>query len=161
MRFKGAAIYEEFSSLLDGESPRGTVIVVAAFFDEMLAEKLGGLDGSFSARINAGLANNLLTANEHRDLHELRAMRNSFAHDLRAMEFDSAKTAQVDGLKTWQIASGELSTYPRLLATPRERLLYVASTIAVRLIGRVAKSIDPLSEPALLNVDAWPPITDR
>jgi hypothetical protein len=160
MRFKGAPEYEEFWSFLEDETSRGLAVVVAAYFDEKLGSMLGKPKASFAVRINDALANNLITQNECDDLHVMRSLRNSFAHKLRAKDFDPAMQQEIDGLKTWQIAVGELPTYEELFPTARERLLYVAATLAVRLIHRAIRN-DPLPEPGFLDPIAWPPVSDR
>jgi hypothetical protein len=162
MRFKGSPEFEEFWGYLEDESPRGVAVVVAAFFDEKLGVLLGQAQNkSFSVRINEALAQGWLTPNEHDDLHTIRGLRNSFAHNLRANEFDAAKTQQVDGLKTWQVAVGELPQYEDLLPTVKDRLLYVAGVIAVRLNRRTSPGAGPLPEPSVLDTTAWPPVTSR
>lgn len=161
MRFKGSQEFEEFWSLLEDESPRGLTIVVAAYFDEKLGALLGRAKGSFNSRINHALAVGLLTQNEHDDLHEFRRLRNAFAHNLRAKVFDIAKSQQVNSLKTWKIAVGELPSYDELFPTPKDRLLYVAAVFAVRMNHRAAKAGGPLPEPQFLDTVAWPPVTSR
>ena len=159
MRFKGSEEFEEFWSLLQEETPRGLSIVVAAFFDEKLGSMLGQPKGSFDSRINNGLAVGLLTQNEYDDLHEIRKLRNAFAHNLRANNFDVAKTQKVNSLKTWGIAEDGLPVYGELFPTAKERLLYVAAVLAVRLNHRAARTVAPLPEPPLHDTRAWPPVT--
>ena len=162
VEFKGSPQFEEFWGYLENESPRGVAVVVAAFFDEKLGALLGEAQNkSFFVRINEGLAQGWLTPNEHDDLHTIRGIRNSFAHNLRANSFDSAKTQQVNGLKTWQVAVGELPQYGDLFPTAKDRLLYVAGVIAVRLNHRTSPGGGPLPEPSFLDTTAWPPVTDR
>ena len=128
MKFKGSPEFQEFWSYLEDESPRGTAIVVAAHFDEKLGDLLGQVQPhSFYSRINDAHATGLLTQNEHDDLHVFRALRNSFAHNLKARDFDASKSSQVDFLKTWQIAVGKLPQYAEFFPSSKERLLYVAA----------------------------------
>jgi hypothetical protein len=161
MRFKGSPEFEEFWSLLEDESPRGLTIVVAAFFDEKLGALLGQPRGSFDSRINNALAIGLLTQNEYDDLHEIRKLRNAFAHNLRAKDFDAAKTEQVNSLKTWEIAASELPDYADLFPAAKDRLLYVAAVFTTRLNHRTPKAIGPLPEPQFLDTAAWPPVTSH
>ena len=159
MRFKGSPQFEEFWALLENESPRGLTIVVAAYFDEKLGSLLGQSRGSFDSRIINALAVGLLTQNEHDDLHEIRKLRNAFAHNLRDNSFDAAKSQQVNSLKTWQIAEGELPRYADLFPTVKDRLLYVAGVFAVRMNHRSSKAGSPLPEPRFLDTNAWPPVS--
>ena len=159
MRFVGSPAFEEFWSCLESESPRGLAIVVAAYFDEKLGVLLGQPSGSFGARINNALAVGLLTQNEHDDLHRIRKLRNAFAHDLKAECFDSAKSQQVESLRTWRIAADQLPRYAELFPTAKDRLLYVAAVFAVRLNHRPGKAASPLPEPSFLDTTAWPPVT--
>jgi hypothetical protein len=161
MVFKGSPAFEEFWSLLEEESPRGLAVVIAAFFDEKLGVMLGQLRGSFDSRINTALAVGLLTRNEYDDLHEIRKLRNAFAHDLRSKDFDAAKCQQVNALRTWVIAVGKLPAYEELFPTAKDRLLYVAGVFAVRLNNRALKTNGPLPEPQFLDSAAWPPVTSR
>ncbi len=111
MKFTGSPEFDQFWSLLKDESPRGLAIVVAAYFDEKLGTLLAQTQPqSFYSRINDAICCGLLTQNEHDDLHVIRDLRNTFAHDLRANDFDPARTRQVESLKTWQIAS---AAYPK------------------------------------------------
>lgn len=158
MRFKGSQEFEEFWSLLQDESPRGLSIVVAAYFDEKLGSMLGQPNGSFDSRINNALAVGVLTRNEHHDLHVIRKLRNVFAHKLKDNNFDTAKSQQVDSLKTWGIAGSEMPAYRALFPTAKQRLLYVAAVIAVRLGHRTVPTISPLPEPPLHDTKAWPPV---
>ena len=161
MRFTGSPVFEEFWSLLEDESSRGLAIVIAAYLDEKLGAMLGQPKGSFDSRINNALAVGLLTRNEYDDLHEIRKLRNAFAHNLRAKDFDAAKSQHVGSLKTWSIAASELPSYEELFPTAKDRLLYVAAVFAVRLNRRVAKASGPLPEPRFLDTEAWPPVTSR
>jgi hypothetical protein len=122
---------------------------------------LGQPKGSFDSRINNAVAVGLLTQNEHDDLHEIRKLRNSFAHNLRAKDFDVSKSQQVNSFKTWAIALGEVRSYEELFPTAKDRLLYVAAVIAVRLNHRTNKAIGPIPEPRFLDTVAWPPVTNR
>ena len=164
MEFKGNTVVEEFSCLLKSESQRGITIVVAAFFDERLGRLLGDTRNcSLYHRIEDARDFGLLTLNEHHDLHVLRELRNTFAHDLRAREFDTAATNKVESLELWRVASSEFPPYTDRFPTPEERLLYVAGVIAIRLQHR-SKAVSkpgPLPEPPIEDTDAWPPVTSR
>lgn len=159
MCFEGSREFKEFWSLLENESPRGLTIVVAAYFDEKLGDLLNQPRGSFDSRINNALADGLLTQNEHDDLHEIRKLRNAFAHNLRANSFDAAKSQQVNSLKTWEIAVGKTPLYAELFPTANNRLLYVGGVFAVRLNYRPGRTGSPLPEPELWDTTAWPPVT--
>src|SRR5262249_52269534 len=162
--FKGNTVVEEFSSFLKHESPRCTAIVSAAFFDETLGRLLGDTrDRSFHDRIEDARDFGLLTLNEHHDLHVLRQLRNTFAHDLRAKAFDTTVTNKVESLELWRVASSELPNYTTLFPTPEERLVYVAGIIAFRLQRRakVVAKPGPWPEPPITDVSAWPPVTSR
>ena len=159
MRFKGSLEFEEFWSLLESESPRGRTVVVAAYFDEKLGDLLDRQGKSFVSRINNALADGLLTQNEHDDLHEIRKLRNDFAHNLRDNSFDVAKSQRVNSLKTWAIAVSRMPHYAELFPTANDRLLYVAAVFAVRLNHRPSRTGSPLPEPELWDTSAWPPVT--
>ena len=159
MRFKGSPEIEDFWGLLEDESPRGLTIVVAAYFDEKLGALLCQPRGSFDSRINNGLVGGLLSQNEHDDLHEIRKLRNAFAHNLRGNRFDTVKSQQVNSFKTWEIAVGELPRYAELFPSARDRLLYVAAVFAVRMNHRPSKAAGPLPEPRFLDTTAWPPVS--
>ncbi len=159
MRFEGSREFKEFWSLLENESPRCLTIVVAAYFDEKLGDLLGQPRGSFDSRINNALAVGLLTQNEHDDLHEIRKLRNAFAHNLRANSFDAAKSQQVYSFKTWEIAVDKTPLYAELFPTANNRLLYVGGVFAVRLNHRPGRTASPLPEPELWDTTAWPSVT--
>jgi hypothetical protein len=158
MRFKGSQEFEDFWGLLENESPRCLTIVVAAYFDEILGDLLSQPRGSFDSRINNALMVGLLSQNEHDDLHDIRKLRNAFAHNLRDNCFDTAKSQQIDSFKTWQIAVGELPSYAELFPTARDRLLYVAGVFSVRMNHRPGKVAESLPEPSFLDTTAWPPV---
>ncbi len=161
MGFKGSPEIEEFFSLLETESPRGLVIVVQAYFDEKLALLLRRGRDHFYTRINLGLAARILTQNEHDDLHVIRNLRNSFAHNLRANTFDTDKSQQIDALKTWQIAVGAFPEYAELWPNAKERLLYVAGAFHLRLKDGQRQNSEPLPEPPIYDPNCWPIISDR
>jgi Domain of unknown function (DUF4145) len=161
LEFKGNAVVEELSSHLQGESPRCTVIVAAAYFDENLAGLLGNKkDRSFAARINDALAWGLLTPNEHEDLHALRELRNGFAHDLRVRDFDATTGARVASLAIWRAAS-DARPLGRVIQKPLEQLLFVVGVIAFRLNKRIKppEKTGPLPEPSILEWESWPPVS--
>jgi hypothetical protein len=108
MRFKGSKAIEEFWSFLENESPRCVSIVVAAYFDERLRALLGKKKGDFDERINRALKENILTNDEHPDLHTIRDLRNKFAHELRESDFDHAKSKQVNELRIWKKATEDI-----------------------------------------------------
>src|SRR5262249_12667018 len=136
MEFKGSPEFVEFWELLKNESARCVVIVVAAFFDEKLGTLLGQGKGSFDSRINNALAVGMLSQNEHNDLHEIRKIRNVFAHNLRTNSFDAHKSKEINSIKTWNIAVGEWPEHAEWFPTPKERFLYVAAVLAFRLNHR-------------------------
>ena len=162
MKFKGSPEIEEFWSYLENETPRGKVIVVAAYLDEKLGELLGQTQpNSFYSRINDAAATGLLTQNEHDDLHVIRGLRNSFAHDLKAKDFDSNKARQVDALKTWQVVAAKPEYSDEYFPTPLGRLMYVAGAFFVRFSKRDGHTASPLPEPSSWDDEAFPPVTDR
>lgn len=93
---------KEFLGFLDklkAESERGAVLVSTGFLEEQLRQVLAAfliedkaaaslLEGSnaplgtFSARITACFAMGLISQAEHHDLHQLRRIRNDFAHSI-------------------------------------------------------------------------------
>ena len=162
MDYKGHDSVEELSALLKDESPRCLVIVSAAFFDETLGVLLGDTrERSFHAKIEDAREFALLTLNEHRDLHELRQLRNSFAHDLRARSFDATTIQRIERLETWKTASAQIRQYLALFPTAQERLLYVVGIIAFRLQHRTRATTrtGALDEPPLTDIGSWPPVT--
>lgn len=161
MQFAGPSEFTNFWNFLKGESERGVGVVVAAYFDQKLGSLLGMKRGDFHDKIELGLARRLLTQNECDDLHVMRQLRNSFAHNLEANTFDADKSQAVDGLKTWQIAVDNLPCYAEYFPTARERLLYVAAAFYGRLQQRQASASDILPEPPFHDTNAWPPVTDR
>lgn len=161
MEFKGNPNLEQLSSHLAGESPRCAVIVSAAYFDVTLANMLGDAkDRSFYARIDDGLAWGLLAPSEHRALHVIRELRNSFAHDPRVTNFDNDASAKVASIDIWTTAS-DAKGLSRVIQTPLQQLLFVVGVIAFRLQKRIrppAKN-GPLPEPSITDWAAWPPVT--
>lgn len=155
MKFKGSPEFEEFWSFLESESPRGLVIVVAAHFDEKLGLLLGGGRSDFHSRIDLALARRLVSNDEHHDLHEIRKMRNDFAHKLRTGDFESKQANVVNGLKTWQTAVGNIPKYAELFPDTKNRLLYVAGCFFVRLAKRTTPTISGLPEPPFTDTDSW------
>ncbi|MCH7989821.1 MAG: hypothetical protein IID46_11825 [Planctomycetes bacterium] len=162
MRFAGNANVAELSDLLKDESERCVVIVAAAFFDETLARILGDTnERSFYARIEDGRDYAILTQLECDDLHEVRNLRNIFAHNLRAATFDCTATAVVESMNVWQVGSKHIQKYQQLFPGARERFLYVIGMIAFRLQRRpkAASKIGALPEPPFRDISAWPPVT--
>lgn len=156
MRFTGSKEIIRFWSLLKNESERGAAIVVAAFLDEKLGQLLKQkTDRSFASRISDALQARILTMNEHDDLHVIRDIRNKFAHCLNATNFDSAKSRQVNSLKTWTIVATARPKYELYFPTARDRFLYVAGTFFVRLKYRSLPTMQPLPEPKLWEGNAW------
>jgi hypothetical protein len=127
MRFKGSKAFEEFWSFLENESPRCVSIVIAAYFDERLRALLGTKKGDFAECIDRALKENILTKDEHHDLHAIRKLRNKFAHQLRESDFDNAKIKQINDLRIWKKAVEDIPYRADCLSTARERLLYVAA----------------------------------
>lgn len=160
-KFKGQKHLEELSVLLKDESPRCTVIVSMAFLDETLARLLGDeVDRSLFARIEDALAWGLLSQHERDDLQCLRQLRNSFAHDLRVKDFDSAMSKRVKGLKLWTTASTRLPKLDRAVPSTLQKVLYVVGVIGFRLQNRLKLSKPgPIPEPPITDTKAWPPVT--
>jgi DNA-binding MltR family transcriptional regulator len=108
----------------DKESDRGSILLAAAYLDYLLADLLASimigtkddLDallrmptsplGTFSSRIRLTYSLGLISADESKDLHNIREIRNKFAHRLFGLSFatDSIKDrcknligAKIDG----------------------------------------------------------------
>lgn len=130
--------FDAFLPILNAESPRGAVLIAAAYIDEQLkdvirsflvdgedAKKLfDGVNapvGSFSARIAAAAAMGLIAESERDDCNIIRRVRNEFAHQVDA-NFDDQKIiglckqlkASVPGergdMTAGQVAHGDLIT---------------------------------------------------
>jgi hypothetical protein len=134
--------------------------VVAAYFDEKLAMLLARSRGDFIDRIELGAAMGLLSPNEREDLHVIRELRNRFAHRLQENTFDQSKSEQVDQMKTWQIAMQHRPELKEEFPTPKERLLYVAACLYLRLSKRTLTR-EPLPEPDFHDAAAWPAVSSR
>jgi hypothetical protein len=161
MRFIGSKAFEEFWSFLEKESPRCVSIVIAAYCEERLRSLLSRRKGDLADLIDRALKDNILTKDEHHDLHSIRKLRNKFAHELRERDFDDAKSKQVNELRIWKKADEDIPYRAECLSTARERILYVAAALYGRLKKGRKKSSKPLSEPASHDTDAWPIISDR
>jgi DNA-binding MltR family transcriptional regulator len=96
----------EFRISLSSETPRGSVLMAAAFLDDrlklLLAARLvndkklsrrsfefNGPLGTFSSRIDFSYLLGLLPKNAHRDLHLIRSIRNKFAHVAAPIGFEN------------------------------------------------------------------------
>ena len=93
----------EWFKSFDGESDRGTVLLVAELLStalelllkHVMPNEKGNLFNSneplanFSARIDVASAFGLISEEVCRDLHLIRKIRNDFAHGISAMNFDS------------------------------------------------------------------------
>ena len=161
MEFKGSVEFAEFWSHLRDESPRCVAIVAAAYFDE----RLGGLvdpakKKRFVGRINDALAQQFICQHEYNDLHIIRELRNSFAHTLRATDFDEEKTKQVNSMETWTKVSNALPVYTEFFPTARDRLVYVAGVFHCRLNNRSGGTVPPNFDPEVWRSDSWPRVTN-
>jgi mannitol operon repressor len=97
---------------IQAESDRGAALVGAAIIDERLVETLRAfmvsnkaasslLDGgnaplgTFSSRIDAAFALALIDAEEHRECHIIRKIRNEFAHSRHGLSFADKKISDL------------------------------------------------------------------
>jgi len=102
---------------LEGESPRGTVLVATSMLEEMLRELISAylvpnpsssdtlLDGpnapfgSFSGKIDAAYRLGLISNQFCRDLHLIRKIRNDVAHQPKSFRFeDSSPSSRIEAL---------------------------------------------------------------
>ncbi len=108
-RKRRAESFRQFHEILSGESDRGSVIVSAAMFDDILSELLkhklapsiekkdelfdngSAAFSSFSARIDLAYRLGLIRVNVRATLHMVRKIRNDFAHVSEPNTFDSPK----------------------------------------------------------------------
>lgn len=110
---------QRFKVLLDEinrESPRGKVLVSASLLDDHLGEIIAarlvahfainklitGFNaplGTFSARITGALALGVISEDEYHDLEIIRAVRNHFAHQLKASFADDSIKDRCGNLK--------------------------------------------------------------
>jgi hypothetical protein len=164
IEYKGNKSVEELSGLLKEESPRGVVIVAAAFFDDTLARLLGDKkERSFFDRISDARDWGLLTQHEHDDLQSLRGLRNKFAHDIRVNSFDNGAGKVIEAMNMWSTVSRTQPAYLRLFPRLHQRLLYTVGIIAFRLQHRaqLPAKPGPLPEPDFIyDAHAWPPVTN-
>ncbi|MDR5759752.1 MltR family transcriptional regulator [Caballeronia sp. LZ035] len=101
-----------FRTSLTNESDRGAALMAAAFIDDRLmlllksrivddkkvsrrAFEFNGPLGTFSARIDFCYLLGLIPKNARRDLHLIRSIRNKFAHQAGAMDFDDDSVRQL------------------------------------------------------------------
>jgi len=151
-----AANWKAFYEELQKETPRGAVLLGAAFLDEHLRQLievflidsksvvgkfLEGENaplGTFSARIQATYCMGLISEEEFRDLNIIRGIRNQFAHSLHGLSLADS----------WIINQCEQLTYPRKLdfstkLSPGDSLLItialIASWIRLRALGIESK----------------------
>lgn len=107
----------DFRKSITSETARGSVLMSAAFLDDRLKSLLkarlvnnntivsqmfdfNGALGTFSSRINFSYLLGLLPVNARTDLHNIRSIRNIFAHSALPLEFeDSAVVKLCDKLK--------------------------------------------------------------
>lgn len=96
---------DAFLSEFQGETDRAAAVLGPAMLDQLLKDLLdasfvsGELSkkltgkmmpiGTFSARITLSQAIGLISSAEARDLHRMREIRNSFAHELNGLSFDT------------------------------------------------------------------------
>jgi len=134
-------------------------VVVAAYFDEFLLSLLPNPNPkeSFYSRIERAFKAGYVSAIEQHDLHVIRELRNSFAHNMRVSRFDADRAKQVESLTIWQKVS-KRPYYRKKMRSPRQRLLYVAAAISARFINRKGKTVLPGDDPALWTA-AYPPLT--
>lgn len=159
-------------SELESETCRGTVIVAAAFLDDLLrslleaamvnkgkiSKSLLGRDrplSSFSARIQTAFAFGFLTESEYKDLETVRGIRNEFAHATKVASFsDQQVTQKCNSFAILQRAQHALCALLRARCrTPRRRFQLVVATIAVKLLERARNQVrcQPLPEPPIWN----------
>jgi hypothetical protein len=160
-RPKGSPEFEDFWSYLEKESPRGRSVAIAAYFDEQLGQLLSSREESFSSKIATAHRKGLLTTNEHDDLQAIRQLRNLVVHQLGGPNFNEEESRLVNGLKTWGIAVNAIPQYAQVIHTVEDRLLYVATVLALRLKRRGGGRGYPLPEPDITDVTAWPPISSH
>jgi hypothetical protein len=161
MEFKGSAEFAEFWGYLKDESPRCVAIVAATYFDERLGSLVDPAKKKcFDDRIKSALLQQFICVYESDDLHIIRKLRNSFAHNLRATDFDEEKTKQVNSMQTWAKASNAWQIYTEYFPTARERLLYVASVFYCRLNNRNGGTVPPNFDPEVWRSNSWPPVTN-
>ena len=162
VRPTGSPTFQAFWRLLEGESPRGRAIGIAAFFDESLGRLLDDRGESFPSKVMTAHRKGLLTNNERDDLMEIRKLRNLVAHQVGGPSLLEDEAAIVRGLKTWRVAAEANPRYEELIPTPEDRLLYVAAVLAARLEKRSGSGgLSPLPEPDFTDLESWPPITSQ
>ncbi|MDX2310144.1 hypothetical protein [Pseudomonas sp. On1] len=107
----------DFRSSITQETARGSVLMSAAFLDDRLEGLLkarlvnnktivsqvfdfNGALGTFSSRINFSYLLGLLPVNARTDLHNIRSIRNIFAHSALPLEFEDSEVSKLcDRLK--------------------------------------------------------------
>ncbi len=141
-----------FYGMLKGESPRGAVLVVAAFADEVLeamirtkfshaanvAERLLGQErslNSFSAKIDLAYCLQLISASDYADLHIVRDIRNKFAHRHTKADFDVDWVRdKLANMKASWIRE-QLPIQPKLSA---EKFIVTATILLAQIAGKAA-----------------------
>lgn len=163
MRFAGAAEFMEFWGYLKNETPRGVAVVVAAYFDDYLKTHLPASTTKrkedFSVSIDRALKVGLISTIEHHDLHIIRQLRNSFAHNMRVSRFDIDRKNQVESLTIWKRVA-DRDFYRNKLRSPRSRLQYVAAALAARVIKRKGQKVSRTDDPKIWT-DAYPSLSSR
>ncbi len=156
MEYRGSSEAIEFWSYLKEESPRGAALVVAAYFDEKLAELVDPAEKkTFDDRIKSALEQSFICAYESEDLHIIRKLRNLFVHDLREKDFDEEKAKQVNTMQTWTKASNACLADTEDFPTAKDRLFYVAFVLHYRLKKRSDETVPPDFDPEF-EVESWP-----
>lgn len=151
-RSKGAELlarkYEGVKRAWDDETDRGLALVMAAYFDDLLddllrrsliddsgvAERLLGVDrplSAFSAKIELAYGLGMITQQLYKSLHQIREIRNHFAHAGEARDFND--TGIKDRCDTLHSLAPPLAgvTPPRL--HPRMKFISAASLALMEL----------------------------
>ena len=132
-------LYKEFRN----ESDRASVILVASLMDEALTSLLKNyfvtvphssdplFDSStaplstFSSKIDIAHRTGLLSNKLSRDIHLIRKIRNSFAHDIYGCSFDNGSVkSRVD-----ELYKSAVELTDRATSSPREKFLYISAAI--------------------------------
>ena len=160
-RWPQASAYGELFEHLDGESERGSVLVVSAALDEALLALLearllqgrrtkqllsrSGPVSAFSARIDLCFAVGAVNEGEQRLLHKIRKIRNDCAH-VGAVDFRNASLK--DKCLALELPYGSLPDE----RDPARRLVMIAQVLLLILLLRVSDtkiklSDDPIQPP--------------
>jgi len=173
VRSKGASLlakkYDGVKRAWDDETNRGLALVMAAYFDDLLddllrrsfidnsgvADKLLGADrplSSFSAKIELAYALGFITTPLYKQLHQIREIRNHFAHAGEARDFnDTGIRDRCDTLHS--LATPIANVTPRQLHA-RMKFIAAASLALMELqlwIGKAThaavRDVAPTSKP--------------